>query len=194
MRSQIADHQAQKRVVVQLVEEEADLAGGSEVGLGERGDEGVHCERQRDETPTAVEFALEQQALEHAEPVVLLFQEATRERVETGLDVGRVVVFRDEIEERVDGFDGIRGAAKRSFQKVQTATLHADAHEVGNVAGIEGLREDEIHNLTNRLGNLGFRNLLVASLLISVDACVYSIRMQTESATDHRFDKVRIFV
>lgn len=128
--------------------------------------------KQGSETPTAVVVALEKQTLEHAEPVVLLFEEAARERVETGFDVGRVVVFRDEIEKRVDGFDGIRGATKRSFQKVQTTTLHADAHEVGNVAGIQGLREDEIHNLTNRLGNLGFRNLLVASLLISIDACV----------------------
>lgn len=128
--------------------------------------------QRKKKTRTAVEIALQKQTLEHAEPVVLLLEKATRERVETGFDVGRVVVFRDEVEKRVDGFDGIRGTAKRRFQKVQTTTLHADAHEVGNVAGVEGLREDEVHNLTNRLGNLGFRNLLVASLLISIDACV----------------------
>ena len=44
VRSQVAKDQAEKRGVVQLVEEEADLAGSGEIGLGERGEEGVHCE------------------------------------------------------------------------------------------------------------------------------------------------------
>lgn len=141
-----------------------------------------------------MEVALEKQALEHAEPVALLLEKAAGERVEAGFDVGRVVVCRNEIEKRVDRFDGIRGATKRGLQKVQTTAFHANAHEVGNVAGVEGLGEYEIHNLTNRIRNLGFRNFLVASLLISVDACVWSFRMQIERGTDHRFDKVRIFV
>ena len=115
-------------------------------------------------------LALEKQALEHAEPVVLLLEEAARESVEARLDVGRVGVFRDQVQQRVDRFGGIRAAAKRRLQKVQAAALHADAHQVGHVAGVQRLREDEIHDLPNRLGNLGFRKLLVAGLLISVDA------------------------
>ena len=50
--------------------------------------------REDEEQGTAVVVALEKEALEHAEPIVLLFQKTTRKSEETRFDVGGIVVFR----------------------------------------------------------------------------------------------------
>ena len=79
----------------------------------------------------------------------------------------------DQIQKLVERIGKVLAVPKSFLEKVNSVTLHANTHHLGNILLIQGLGEDEIHDLQNALRNIGIFNLLFARLHIFINAGIF---------------------